>query len=168
MWEQLEKVAKQYAAMIAKTSPLAGELRAICEAAQADHDVACAGFRNYCDKLEKEIAELKERLADRESMLPKLQNDCDKLESKLKAANALYDHALKCVDKVFKDGYQRFAILPGFCRAGEDKFEAVVNLARGYKALKDRLDAVEQPDQDAIRVEAMRACLDYVWGKRKK
>jgi hypothetical protein len=49
----------------------------------------------------------------------------------------LFDHALKCVDRVFQ------VDSTDFCNAGDDKFEAVVKLAEAYTAAEARAREAE-------------------------
>lgn len=51
--------------------------------------------------------------------------------------------ALSCVDQAFQPHSKPEAILPEFCRLGEDKFEAVPKLATAYKEAREQLAAVQ-------------------------
>lgn len=50
--------------------------------------------------------------------------------------------ALACVDQAFQPDGKPEAILPDFCRLGDDKFEAVPRLAREHKQLSSKLSTV--------------------------
>ncbi len=51
----------------------------------------------------------------------------------------LYASALRHVDRVFQDGaFPEPALLPDFCKLGEDKFEAVERLAREVLRLREK------------------------------
>ncbi len=52
-----------------------------------------------------------------------------------------HHHAIECVDRVFQcDSKKPPPILPEFCRIGDDKFEAVVRLARAYVEQQREID----------------------------
>ena len=53
---------------------------------------------------------------------------------KLEAYKGLFNNAIESVNEVFQGPD---SILPDYCKVGDDKFEAVVDLAREYKILKE-------------------------------
>lgn len=55
-----------------------------------------------------------------------------------------YNYAIDCVDRVFQSGGQpEPPLLPDFCTLGDDKFLAVIRLARNYLDVKRSLAAAE-------------------------
>lgn len=72
-----------------------------------------------CVDLKQENEELRERIAE------------------LEQYKTLHKHALDCVDRVFQVCTEiPNPILPNFAKLGEDKFRAVIRLAKAYKELE--------------------------------
>lgn len=95
---------------------------------------------------EKRRARIKPSLMTDKSYIEWRPGDIDPDEAKSRIAELerleamyrdLFTHALKCVDRVFQEGGQpEPPILPDFGRPGDDKFEAVVRLAKAYAELE--------------------------------
>lgn len=67
------------------------------------------------------------------------------LEAERDQFKQLYRHALDCVDQVFQVCSEiPNPILPDFCQLGEDKFRAVVRLAKEYAAACETLQAMDK------------------------
>lgn len=111
------------------------------------------------------IAELESRLAEISRFHHELDGDCARLERKCRAAKAalnesrqsdathkmLFRSALNCVDQVFQKCSEiPEPILPDYATLGEDKFRAVVRLAKDYKQLEQQLDTVTR-ERDGLR-----------------